>query len=248
MDFWPQRGGYPHNIWDRDGLSGGGYFGIAFGALPDDQRSALLWFYNRHLKAADEKAGTPLDAVPPYPHHAVCSFVNWPRDLPERNPAEVLPRSYRDAKWGFYAFRNRWQDENDVVISVLTKASKGNMGAKADGALQIAAFGKKLAWGRVAGDVKRWTSAADGSAVMTMADGTSLAIDFSKASGADVLIAATGPGAGPGRTAEAGGVTYTLTFFTAGPEPEPKVEGGAVIVGGQRLSTSDGHLVLGTMK
>lgn len=243
MDFWPQRGGYPQNIWDRDGLSGGGYFGIALGALPDDRKTALLWFYNRHLKEADAKAAAPFDTPSPYPHHAVCAFVNWPWDLKERNPAEVIPRSYRDTKWGFYAFRNRWQDENDIVISVLTKASKGNMGAKADGSLQVAAFGKKFAHGRVAGEVKLWQPAADGSAVLTLADGTSLAIDFSKASGADGMIVMTGPGA-QGSPVEAGGVTYSFKFLASGPDPSPKAEGDKVIVGQQTVFLKNGTLVL----
>lgn len=244
MDFWPQRGGYPHNIWDRDGLSGGGYFGIAFGALPDPQRAALLWFYNKHLKQTDAKAGTPLDTPSPYPHHAVCAFVNWPTELKEQNPAEVIPRAYRDTKWSFYAFRNRWQDENDIVISVLTRPSKGNMGAKADGALQVTAFGKKFAHGKVAGDVKHWQTAPDGSSVLTLADGTSVAIDFSKASGADGMIVMTGPGA-QGTTVTAGGVTYSFKFLTAGVEPSPKSEGDRVVVGQQTVSFKDGNLVLG---
>ena len=82
--FWPQRGGYPHNIWAREGKSGGGYFSIPFGILNDDQRAALLWFYNHHLRASDEKDGTPLDVTSPYAHHAVLSFVNWPFALKER--------------------------------------------------------------------------------------------------------------------------------------------------------------------
>jgi hypothetical protein len=243
MDFWPQRGGYPHNIWSREGLSGGGYFGIAFGAVPEDQRAALLWFYNRHLKEADAKAGTPFDATSPYPHHAVCSFVNWPWDLKERNPAEAIPRAYRDTKWSFYAFRNRWEDENDIVISVLTKASKGNMGAKADGALQVAAFGKKFAHGKVAGDVRSWQPSADGSAVMTMADGTSIAIDFSKASGAEGMIVMAGTGA-QGTAVTAGAVSYSFRFLTSGAEPSPKAEGDKIVVGQQTVSLKDGNLVL----
>jgi hypothetical protein len=243
MDFWPQRGGYPHNIWDRDGLSGGGYFGIALGALPVDSKSALLWFYNRHLKDADAKAGTPFDTPSPYPHHAVCAFVNWPWELKERDPAEVIPRAYRDTKWSFYAFRNRWQDENDIVISVLTKPSKGNMGAKADGSLQIAAFGKKFAHGKVAGDVRHWQAAADGSTIMALADGTSVAIDFSKASGADGMIVMTGPGA-QGTSVPAGGISYSFRFLTTGAEPVPKAEGDKVVVGGQAVSVENGTLKL----
>lgn len=245
MDFWPQRGGYPQNIWDRDGLSGGGYFGIGFGAVTDEQKAALLWFYTHHLKALDEKDGTPFDATTPYPHHAVCSFVNWPLGLQEKNPADVIPRCYRDSKWSFYAFRNRWQDENDIVISVLTKRAKGNMQADADGGLQVAAFGKKFKWGKVAGDIKHWQPAADGSVIMTMADGTAVAVDFSKASGADAMLVTTGQAEGV--KVDLGGTPLTFRFLTTGAEPTPQVQDDKVIVGAQTVTLKGGNLVLGKM-
>ncbi|HXG61596.1 MAG TPA: hypothetical protein VNO22_09485 [Planctomycetota bacterium] len=243
MDFWPVRGGYPHNVWAREGLSGAGYFGISFGILRDEHRAGLLWFYNRHLREADARAGTPFDATTPYPHHAICSFVNWPWELKERPPEEVLPRVCRDTKWSFTAFRNRWQDENDIVISVLTKASKGYMSAKADGALQVAAFGRKFAHGKVAGDVRRWEAASDGSAVMTMADGTSVAIDFSGASGAEGMIVMTGPGA-EGTAVTAGETTYRVKFLTSRAEPAVRAEGDALAAGRQKVRLKEGHLSL----
>ena len=58
--------------------------------------------------------------------------MNWPVGAEARNPAEVLPRCFRDTKWHFYAFRNRWQDENDILATVLTKQSRGYMKAEID--------------------------------------------------------------------------------------------------------------------
>jgi len=245
MDFWPQRGGYPHNIWAREDKSGAGYFAISFGVLDDDQRAALLWFYNRHLKEADAKNGTPFDTVSPYPHLSVCALVNWPRTVKERNPAEILPRCYRDSKWGYYAFRNRWQDENDIVISVLTKNARGYIQAPADGGLQVAALGKKFKWGSVRGDVKYWRPAADGSGILTLADGASLAVDFSGASGADAMLVSTG--AAEGDKVTLGDVTLTFRFLTTGEAPRPQRMGDQVVVGKQTVFVKDGNLVLGTM-
>jgi hypothetical protein len=45
----PKRGAYPHNVWAREGLSGAGYFAQGFGAVTDEQKAAMLWFYNHHL-------------------------------------------------------------------------------------------------------------------------------------------------------------------------------------------------------
>lgn len=242
MDFWPKRGGYPHNVWARDGLSGAGYFAFPFGVLPDDERAALLWFYNRHLAERDRASGTPCDTTNPYPHLAVCAFVNWPRGLREKSPDAVLPHCYCDTKWGFYACRNRWQDEDDVVVSVLTRNVKGYIKADADGGLQVAAFGKKFRWGKVRGDVRLWRPSADGSTILTLADGTSVAVDFSRASGAEALLVSTGPA--DGVKVDLGGRTLTFRFLTAGAEPIPRVQGDEVIVGDQAVSLKDGSLVL----
>jgi hypothetical protein len=246
--FWPHRGGYPHNIWDRDGVSGGGYFSQGFGILTPEQKAGVLWFYNHSpLRDLDAKNATPLDTPSRYPHHTVCALANWPFGLEERNPAEVMPRCFRDAKWQFYAFRNRWQDENDIVITTLLRASKGNMGAPADGTLKIQAFGKRQEWGRVRGEAKFWKPAADGSAVLTLGDGTCLAVDFSGASGAEGMLVMTGPGAGKGTTVDAGGASFAFLFLCSGTPPVPKAEGARVAAGGQTVSFEDGRLVLGKM-
>ncbi len=245
MDFWPKRGGYPQNIWSRAGLSGAGYFAYPLGVLPDDQKAALLWFYNHHLKASDDKNGTPFDTSNPYPHLAVCSFVNWPTNLKARNPAEVLPRCYRDSKWNFYAFRNRWQDDNDIVISVLTRNVKGYIKADGDGGLQVAAFGKKFKWGKVKGTEKYWKPAADGSGVLTLSDGMSIAVDFSKASGAEAMLVTTGPA--DGHKFLLGEATITVKYLTSGKEPQAQLQGDRILVGEQTVSLKDGNIVLSKM-
>ena len=120
---FPCRGGYPHNVWDRDGISGAGYCSIGYQAVLPEERKAIWWFYNKHLKQHDDKQGTPWDTASPYPHHAILSFINTPFGTELVNPAEVMPRYVRDSKHGFFGFRNRWKDENDIVITQLTKRS-----------------------------------------------------------------------------------------------------------------------------
>lgn len=243
MDFWPKRGGYPQNIWSREGLSGAGYFAFPFGMLPDDEKAALLWFYNTHLAARDAKSGTPFDTSNPYPHLAVCAFVNWPRELKQKNPGDVLPHAYRDSKWGFYACRNRWKDENDVVVSVLTRNVKGYIKADADGGMSVAGLGKKFKWGAVRGQVADWQAAADGSMVLTLADGTSHAVDLSRASGADAMLVSTGTA--DGAKVKLAEKTLTFKFLTTAEVPAPRVEGDRVVVGNQFVAIKDGRIVLG---
>jgi len=246
--YWPHRGAYPKNIWARAGVSGGGYFCEGFGGVTPEQRPALLWFYNHSpLKVMDISNSTPFDTPSPYPHHSVISLINWPFDIQEKNPQEVIPRCFRDTKWNFYAFRNKWQDENDIVITTLLKEAKGNYGAKADGTLKIAAFGKHQDWGKVKGNTKFWKPAADGSAILTLEDGTGLAIDFSGASGSDGMIVMTGPGAGQGISVNAGGTSFSFLFLTEGAVPVPKVRGNKVVIKKQTVSFKNGNIELGKM-
>ena len=189
-EIWPVRGGYPHNVWSRRGLSGAGYFGLSFGVLPDKYSTAMKWFYNHFLLEYDKEAGTPY-AVSVYPHLTVCAFVNWPTELSPQHPEEVLPLCYRDSQHGFYAWRNRWKDENDIVMTALTQDVKGFMGEKADSTFHLMAYGRKMTWGDVPGPVKQWYTSENGeTSTLTFENGLSVGIDLSGKSGVDVVLIA----------------------------------------------------------
>lgn len=241
---FPERGGYPHNIWARaDGLSGAGYFSIGYSAVLSGERPAFWWFYNTHLKAHDDKAGTPWDTCSPYPHHAILAFVNTPFGAPLVNPAEVMPRNVRDARHGFYAFRNRWQDENDIVISQLTRKSPDRFEHGPDRAMVIWHHGRREEWGSIPAKADVWEPAADGSAIIG-GGGTWVGIDFSGASGAPGLLVMVGGSPG-GQTVTAGATTVALKVLGSG-APAPKAEGDEVVVGGQRIRFRDGRLSFAT--
>jgi hypothetical protein len=242
-DFWPIRGAYGHNVWARAGKSGAGYFAQGIGNVTEEQKAAMKGYYDTFLLNADTQLGCPYDTASRDPNYTVCAFVNWPVGLEAKNPAAVLPLCYRDSLRSFYAWRNRWQDENDIVISVLTKSTEGYMGAKPDGSLQVAAFGKKFKWGQVAGDVKHWWTSPRGDAsVLTTADGVSTAVDFTKSSGAEGLLVTTGQA--EGRKVKLGPVTLTFKALTAGQEPEVAVDGDKAVIGKQAVTVKDGNLVL----
>jgi hypothetical protein len=241
-DF-PERGAYPHNIWGRDDLSGGGYFGFGFGVAAEEQKAGMLWFYNQHLKAVDERKNTPFDAATCYPHHAILSFANWPFGMKERNPGEVIPHAYRDTKWGFYAWRNRWEDENDVVVSILTRASRGNMGAAGEKTLTVRA-GRTQKWGAINGFTGDFNPAPDGSTILTTGDGSCLAIDFSGASGLDAMLVMIGPGAPSTGVVEAGAKKFSFLFLGA-KAPTPQVQGDKVVIGKQTVGLANDKIVLG---
>jgi hypothetical protein len=243
-DGFPERGDYPHNIWAREGLSGAGYFALGFGALPDLHKPGMLWWYNQHLKAADDKAGKPCDTVSVYPHDSVMALINWPFGAQPKNPTGVWPHAYRDTKWHFYAWRNRWQDKDDTVISILTRGSKGNMGAAGENTLTVWSQGKRLKWGTIKGFTGEYAPKPDGSTILLTGDGSCLAIDFSQASGQDALLALAGPGAPATGALDVAGTRVALLLLGQGKAPEPQVQGNSIAVGNQTISVDAGKLSL----
>jgi hypothetical protein len=243
-DFWPVRGGYPHNVWARTGQSGAGYFALGLGGVRAPERAAMKWCYERFLAAADAAAGTPFDTASHYPHFAVASFVNWPVGLAAVPPEEILPRAYRDAVSGFYCWRNRWRDGDDTVITVLTNETRGYMGAKADTALALNSRGRHVTWGTfTAGPPRHWSMSPRGqTSALTLADGTAFAVDFTGASGADVMLVTTGPA--EGQTVRVGATPLTFWFPTMESPPVARVEGDDAVVGRQRVILRDGNLIL----
>ncbi|MDE0838403.1 MAG: hypothetical protein OSB41_05045 [Kiritimatiellae bacterium] len=205
-DLWPIRGCYGGNVWARTGLSGAGYFAIGMGGVTRPQQAA----------------GQPCDTASHYPHLAVCAFVNWQVDVGATNPADVLPLCYRDSLRSFYAWRNRWQDENDTVISVLLEPCEGYGGyrpTQPDRSLYVNTHGKHLQWGVAATGKPRhwWASPSGRTSSLTMSDGTCVAVDFTGASGADVMLVTTGKA--DGTTVRIDGTSLTFYFPTAEESP-----------------------------
>jgi hypothetical protein len=77
---------------------------------------------------------------------------------------------------------------------------------------------------------------------LTLADGTAFAVDFSGASGADVMLVTSGPA--EGQTVRVPGGSLTCWFPTADRPPVVRTEGDAAVVGGQRILLRDSHLTL----
>ena len=236
---FPTRGGYPHNVWARQGMSGSGTFAQGFGAVADEHKPALLWLYNHTFKAGDEKAGAPFDLVSPYPHRAVLSLVNWPLGMEEKDPGAVMPRAVQDKKYAYYMFRNRWQDKNDVVVTMLLKTSKGN-GSVPAGEVIVIGMGKQASFPvKVSGAPTSFEATATGGVVSTSAG--SFGADFSGASGADALLVLAGPIKGQAKglnvqQVAAGKNTFVVMTLQKGEPPKATADGDNLVVGGQTVS------------
>ncbi len=240
------RDGYPHNVWDRDGFSGAGYFAIGLGVATPPQQAAWLGFYDAFFKERDAKRGTPYDTVSYLPHISVLSFVNWPLDVKPVNPALAIPRASVDNQYDYCMFRNRFQDSDDTVITFLASRPRRHTKQQEIGPIWITAFGRRMHWGDMKGDVTHFEVMQDGSATATTKDGTALAVDCTGHSGAPTMLVMTGPGApSGGTTVQLGGRDFSFNFIMRGKAPSPRVSGNQIVIGKQTVTYTNGRIVLG---
>lgn len=243
----------------RDGLSRGGQFVQAFLTASDDaQRRALLWTYN-HVVEPDPDSRT-FDLVSPYPHRALFALVAWPIGLQELNPGEVLPKARSDSRYHWYVFRNRWQDADDALVTLL-------LGGRNDGptAPTIWAMGLQAEFpfrvSNARGEKVR--SFPDGSGVLGIplrGGRGSFAVDFSGKCGSPVLVVYVGPGIGnaaPPRKGANGvvashqvvraeGVTFSVMTVQRGDPPALHADGRDALIGDVRVSFDGEVLRLGS--
>lgn len=246
-DF-PRRGGYPHNVWSREGMSGSGTFSHGFGIVNEREKPALLWLYNRTWKPLDERAKTPFGTSSIYPHRTICSFVNWPFGMEEQNPAEILPHAVMDEWSGRTMFRNRWQDQDDILVDAQLKTTRGWMSSGA-GTIHVWGLRRKAVFPmKMAGEPTLFEPAETGGVVST--ETQSLGVDFSGRSGANAVIVMVGTGEAPtapgkATTVDAGGRRFTIMTLQKGQAPGIAADGNALRVGGQSVRYDGKKVVFG---
>ena len=106
-------------------------------------------------------------------------------------------------------------------------------------------MGEHFQWGTVKdGPTRHWSTSPRGqTSSLTLADGTCFAVDFTGASGADVMLVTTG--SAEGTSVRLGGKKLTFAFPTAASSPKVTVKGDSAIVGRQRVTLDDGNLTFG---
>jgi len=213
------------------------------GAVSEKDKAAMRWYYEKFLLQADTERGGPYDTVTRYPHIAACAFVNWPVDVAPRPADQVLPHCSSDSDCGFYVWRNRWQDADDTVISVLSSRTRGYMGAKSESYFSVQTGGERIRWGTAGAQVKQWQHSPRGeTSSLAFSDGTCLAVDFTGASGTNTMLVTTGKA--DGQKVKVGNKTLTFYFPTAEKPPKITVSRDTASVGKQKISVEDGSLVL----
>ena len=257
---------YGPDFMARDGMSDGGEFCQGFGALAsDDQRAALLWLWNRSYG----KMAEPDFDAPIYPHRAVMALINWPIELAEKNPAEVLGRTAVDTLMGHYMFRKGFSGPDDIYFSFLLNPSgrHGYVRGPRGGNVAFYGLGHRMRFSAGLGGDRRQTfyeAQADGSGVLSFVAGgktTSIAVDYSDKTGAEAAVIIANPWfddsdrlrsqeskqAGTALTVHPrvriGDVDLLVLTAQKGKPPQPSVDGDSLRIG-QRRYRFDGQKLI----
>lgn len=253
--------GYGMEVVPQDGGHHGALFCQGFGAVRPEYRPAMLWAYNTFMAPYEAKrfpgqapqGGLPAFDVFTYPHRALFALVNWPIGVEPQNPGEVLPPVAQDQRYGQYVHRNRWQDEDDIVVGVLYGARTSH-GEASNNRLQVTAYRRRIAFSTVTGregTASGCEAAADGSGV-SWGNGHAVGVDFSGAAGCEAVVVHAGGGAnatiagenGPvfkSTTVTVGGQTVAVLTVAKGEHPAVTVDGQAIAIGKQSITIADGR-------
>ncbi len=123
---------------DHPHIQGEGAHGLAFYYAPQGFRPGIRWLYDRFWGAQGDQTWDGAR------HGEVYSFLYYPGPQePAENPIDVWGNYYLDERFGVVSFRNRYQDDHDLVTQMLGKhLYLANTHAGADiNSLRIFGFG-----------------------------------------------------------------------------------------------------------
>lgn len=240
---------------ERDGHSAGGQFAQGFGAIPERYKPALLWTYRQFVEPSEATeyprllpAGERSYDVMVHPHRGVLSFVNWPIGVEPRHPSELLSNHYRDTLHYYYVFRNQWRDADDAIVTFHLGGPRGFIRCS-PGPIMVWGLGMRTTFPVRFGPARPSVVETNehGGVISAPVRGgvCSVLVDFSRASGAEVLVAMCAPGLKPVSesktdrgvtrkigTATVGGNTFIVLTLGRGAAPELNPDGDRLRVGG----------------
>ena len=141
------------DLWIRDTYHEtrdltGDFFAMMFPLISPEWQPAALWFWNRHLDVTGPEDVDKLLARPGRPYdysdydtHPLWLYVNYPLDMEAQAPAGVLPMTWEAPQFGYYGFRNGWE-EDDFLVQVWAKSFHSGSGGGNAGVFRITGLGE----------------------------------------------------------------------------------------------------------
>ncbi len=253
------HGTYGGDAYDAWGLSHGGEFAAGFGAIDPALRPALLWTWQHCIagrQACADRAswlavGEDSFDILTYPHRALHAFVNWPLEQEPVDPAQLLPRVLVDRVHGYIHARERWQDADDLRVSLgLDTGPRGyyrfNTGTAP---LRIAAGERRVEAGLELQqpEVIDYHDEPDGSHRVAWFDQAGVSgwwVDLSGRTGARLVAICAGPAAAAAAEADGPGIQLfrcqldevpAWVVVLDGSDVAPEVTGNSLTIAGRRV-------------
>ena len=100
-----------------------GFASLVLGLCPPERMPYYLWFYDRHMgRLAKAEAARRFDS---HRGNGGFSMVCYPDGVVAKDPTGTLPKMVYDSH-GFWFFRNRWKDKNDIQCAILGDLKKNH--------------------------------------------------------------------------------------------------------------------------
>ncbi len=104
---------------DSDGAFGQGLFALLFPTVPGDSLPYYKFFYDRTLGI--DSPGSTIGRYEQNRLGGVWGLILYPDSVGSADPSPEFDPVMADHEFGAYFFRNRWQDENDLLLSMMGK-------------------------------------------------------------------------------------------------------------------------------
>jgi hypothetical protein len=93
-----------------------GWSSLLLNAVPEQNLPYYLWFYDRHMGRM--APGTEQEKYDAKRAGTIWSIICYPTEISPKNPTGIFPAGIHDDH-GYFFFRNRWKDENDILFSIM---------------------------------------------------------------------------------------------------------------------------------
>ena len=99
------------------GIIDEGWASLLLASVSPSQLPFYRYFYDYHTGV--HAPGTPEEKFDERRGATVWSLIYYPESTPSFDPTGIYPSAMSDQKRGAYFFRNRWQNENDILLSIM---------------------------------------------------------------------------------------------------------------------------------
>lgn len=146
ISFRKQRNALQFGVSDST-YAYNGFLPYIFNSTSDiNRKAALRWFYDRTMGIKSKRAA--FDGK-----DKCAALLFYPYEIDEQHPSQVFPRSMSmlvDNLDGYYAFRNRYQDHNDVLIG-FTSRNRCHAGWNAEETFALSILSHDTTWTQMPG-------------------------------------------------------------------------------------------------